>query len=160
MKKLALFGAARPRYENKILDTIKKCGYCWSGWTYRINKNKLNILKEQFDRDGYFHLYYHDIKIPKETKYGRGTGALYRLVAEKEDYKYDNKPFLLPEQECTASRDKSKRHRLYVCVFKKPQPISNESWNTLVDYDTNSNISHFKWNLPDAYFGYIIDISI
>ena len=158
-RKLALLAAARPKYAEKIMDTVnkKKCDYCWSGWTYRIDENKLNILKNQFDRDGYFHLYYHDIKKPKETRYGRGTGSLYQLVVKNEDYRYNNIPFLSPEQECTASRDKGKPHRLYVCVSKKPEPIPNKRWNTLIDYDKNNNISHFKWNIPDAYFGYIDD---
>ena len=160
MKKLALLGAARPKYAEKIMDAVNKktCGYCWSGWTYRIDENKLNILKNQFDRDGYFHIYYHDIKKPKNIKkYGRGTGSLYQLAAEKKEWKYKDIPFLLPDQECTASRDKNKEHRLYVCVIKKPLPFPSERWNTLIDYDTHNDISNFKWNIPDAYFGYVTD---
>lgn len=160
MKKLALLASARPKYAEKMMEVVNKktCGCCWSGWTYQIHEKSLNILKKEFDREGYFNIYYHDIKKPKNIKkYGRGTGSLYQLVTEKKDYIYKDEPFVLKDQECIASRDKNKEHRLYIYVTEEPIPIHGERWNTLTDYFSNKKISHYKWVLPDVYFGYVND---
>ena len=44
MKKLALLGAARPKYEKRIVEKIKECGFCWSGWSYQIDNHLVKSL--------------------------------------------------------------------------------------------------------------------
>ena len=71
MEKLALLGAARPGLEERIEGIIKKCGYCWIGWSYGINSSaKLKLLDNQFGKgkDGFFNLYYHEIKKPEHEE--------------------------------------------------------------------------------------------
>ena len=159
MKKLALLGAARPRYEEKVKNVLKRpeCNKrCWTGWTYGINSSKLELLKKQFDKDKYFNIYYHDIKHPKNPKYGTGTGFVeYRL--EIKEYAYTEEFVKSPKPECAATIDPSKPHRLHACVLEDPIKIQSKKWNTFIDYDTNNNIPHFRLNLPNVDFEYIID---
>ena len=161
MKKLALIGAARPRYEEKVKDVFNdpKCNkHCWTGWSYRINPSKLKLLSDQFNKDGYFNIYYHDIENPENPKkYGWGTGFIeYRLIVEK--YMYDENPYKSPEPECTSSIDRGKPHRLYACVFNDPVKIPSQKWTTFSDIDTGKNLSGpFMWRFRNAEFGYIID---
>ena len=80
MKKLALLGAARPRYEKKIKDILDKHDYCLSGWSYIVDCSKYELLKKQ----GSFNIYIHDIKNPTDKKFGKGTGMVdYRLFVDK-----------------------------------------------------------------------------
>jgi len=163
MKKLALLGAARPRYEDKVRDVFNNpnCNkYCWTGWSYIIKSSKLKLLNEQFEKDGYFNIYYHDIENPKNPKYGTGTGFVeYRLVIEK--YIYNEKQYKTPEPECTSSRDRDKPHRLYACVYKDPIKIQSQKWNKFIDFDRGDYLSgRFKWVYRNSEFGYIIDPSI
>lgn len=161
MKKLALLGAARPGLEERIagIIKIKKCGYCWIGWSYGINSSaKLKLLDNQLgkDKDGFFYLYYHEIEKPEhEEIYGRGTGFVeYRLKIDK--YQYTKEYVESPSPKCTANREINKKHRLWVRCSEKPEKIPSQKWNTFNEYDTGENLSGpFPFRFRNVEFAYI-----
>lgn len=162
MKKLALLGAARPRYEDRIKKLLEKCGYCWSGWSYQINASMLHLLQQQFEKDGYFNIYWHDIEKPTEIKkYGYGSGYVeYRLYVRKkgENFIYEQNKIFPPNPECTPITDRLKPHRLYVKIFDKPIKISRRKWNTFTNFQTGKRLSgSYPFKIRDAKFRYIID---
>ena len=161
MKKLALLAAARPKYETRINELIGEFGYCLSGWSYKINASKLKIVQEQIDKNGFFHIYYHDMEHPEhEEIFGTGTGYV-EFILRIEECKYNDIPWWSPEPRCTPITDKEKPHRLYAKVKDKPIPISRQKWNTFNEYDTGNHLSgYFPWNRRNAEFGYIIDPNV
>ena len=158
MKKLALLAAARPKYEKRIEDLIEGFGHCQSGWSYKINASKLKILQEQIDKNGFFHIYYHDMEHPEhEEIFGTGTGYVEYKLRIKE-CKYNDTPWWSPEPRCTPITDKEKPHRLYAKVKDKPIKIPRQKWNTFIDYDSGRYLSgFFPWKFRNKPFGYIID---
>jgi len=164
IKKLALLGAARPRYEDKIIDVFNNPNceqQCWTGWSYKINPIKLKVLDTQFKKDGYFRLYYHDIKNPEDNKFGTGTGFVeYMLIVR--DYRYTEELVKSPNSECTSSIDRNKPHRLYALIIDdKPKKIERKKYYDFIDFDTDNPVSkHFTLNRRNAEFRYIIDENI
>lgn len=163
MKKLALLGAARPRYQDRVKDVFnnRKCDrHCWTGWSYKIDPTKLRILDEQWKKEKYFHIYYHDIENPSDERYGEGTGYVdYCLIVK--DYQYKEELYLSPEPECTSSIDQNKPHRLYAYVIDDPIKIQRKKWNEFIDFDTGrSFLGPYPWKFRNAMFKYIIDPQI
>ena len=162
MKKIALLGAARPKYEKRIVEKIKECGFCWSGWSYQIDNHTLMILRQHFNEHGYFHIYWHDIKKPTELeKYGHGTGCVeYKLHVRKSDegFIYDVDSIYPPNPKCTPITDRIKPHRLYVKVIDEPIKITSRKWNTFTDcYTGNELTGRYPFKVRDAYFKCILD---
>ena len=159
MKKLALLGAARPNYQEKVKNVLDRCGYCWSEWTYRIHPSKKEIL----DKQDSFYVYIHDIKNPKDKSRGKGTGLVnYKLLVRKSNYKYYDTPDKSPEPECTPPSNRL--HRLYVKIIDEPIPILSRKWNTFKDFDKEVPLFQLKvlypFIGPDVYFLYVIDENI
>lgn len=163
MKKLALLAAARPGYKLKIETLIDKCSFCWSGWSYKINEYMLNILENQYELDGYFNIYWHEIKTPTDIRFGQGTGFVdFKLQVNKNDnnFLYDLNWMDAPNPECTPITDKLKPHRLYVRISEKKQiqKCIRKKWNEFGDFDRRFPLpEYFPFNLRDADFGYVID---
>lgn len=163
MKKLALLAAARPGYKDKIEALIDKCGFCWSGWSYKINEHMLKILEEQFESDGYFHIYWHDIKKPTDGRFGRGSGYVdHKLYVSKngDTFRYNTNEMNAPNPDCTPITDKLKPHRLYVKILEK-NPIlkcTRRNWNDFDDFDSSFPLpDYFPFNFRNADFGYVVD---
>jgi len=143
-----------PRYEKKVKNILEKCGYCWSGWSYVIDRSKEEILKKQDS----FNIYIHDIENPTESRFGKGTGMVnYRLFVEKNNYEYKELR-RSPEAKCTPVIDTEKPHRLYAKIINEPFEISSRKWNTFIDFDTSRPLTgRYRWWFRNADFGYVID---
>ena len=159
-KKLALLGAARPNYHEKIRNITSKCGHCWSEWTYKIEPSKKKIL----DKQDSFCIYIHDIEDPKDKSRGTGTGQVkYKLLVEKNNYKYTDEPSESPEPKCTPPTNRD--HRLYAKTTN-PIQIDGRKWNTFKDYDLGTTFSELNKRFPpfsvnpNIDFLYIIDEDI
>jgi len=159
MKKLALPGASRPGYSERIRDVLDEHGRCWYGWTYKISLPKQAILNNQDS----FHIYVHSIKNPKDETYGEGTGLIdYIILVKKNNYKYNDTPFESPEPECTPVRNLDRPHRLWVKIIDRLTPIStqNRKWTSFKDFDTDIRLGRYKFIQPNVDFEYIIDENI
>jgi len=164
MKKLALLGAARPRYEERIRDVLNRpdCDYCWVGWSFRIDKKKLEKLVKEHKRDGFFNIYYHDIKTPKEEhrdEYNNGIGFVsHRIEVYENMYKETQGEY--PNKDC-ASSDKNEKHRLYIKINELPKKIpEKKKWFEFIDYDTEEPLNgRYPWISRNSEFKYIIDES-
>jgi hypothetical protein len=146
MKKLALIGSARPKYNERLETILKKYGYSWSGWSFKLDAVKERILNEQInDKNiGYFYIYVHDIQHPDdEDKFGTGTGYIeYRLRVEKFDY--DDNLHWSPDPKCTPKLDAERQHRLYGYITKKPeQIIPHKKYYEFINFDTGKSVSKF-----------------
>jgi len=160
-KKLALLGPARPRYQERVEEIRKRCGYCWSGWSYKIDINKWEILKKQ----GSFHIYVHDIENATKGNL-KGTGYVdYVLFTETKDCSYENRLRPSPNPECTPIFDIEKPHRLYAYITKEPKPkIPHKKYYEFINYDTDKPVSKkfpfFGKTARNAEFIYVIDEDI
>ncbi|MCX6821996.1 MAG: hypothetical protein NTW30_04430 [Candidatus Aenigmarchaeota archaeon] len=156
-KKLALLGASRPGYVERIKDIFDKYGYCWYGWTYKINLPKQATL----DNQDSFHIYVHSIKNPADKSYGHGTGLIEHILSvKKNNYRYNDTPFESPEQTRTPSRNLNRPHRLWVKIIDKPIEIQSRKWNTFRDFDTDVQLDRYKFIQPNVDFEYVIDENI
>lgn len=161
MKKLALLGPARPRYKERVEEIRKRCGYCWSGWSFKINVLKEKELNEQIDKYGCFYIYVHDIECPKnEEKYGTDTGYVeFKLHVEKCDYDDLRES---PDPRCTPKIDTENPHRLYAYITKKPEPITpHKKYYEFINFDTELPVPKtypfFGKTVRNKEFIYIID---
>jgi len=165
MKKLALLGPARPKYQELVEQIRQRCDYCWSGWSFKINPVKEKILRNQIDKYGYFYIYVHDIKHPEnEEKYGTGTGYVeFKLRAKK--IEYDGRLNDSPDPRCTPIIDTEKPHRLFAYIATKPEPVTpHKKYYEFVNFDTELTVSKtypfFGRTVRNKEFIYIIDEEI
>lgn len=162
MKKLALLGPARPKYQELVEQIRQRCRYCWSGWSFKINPVKEKILRKQIDKNDGFYIYVHDIKHPEnEEKYGTGTGYVeFKLHVKKMDY--DGSLNDSPDQRCTPIIDREKPHRLFALINTKPEPVTpRKKYYEFIDFDTERPVSKtfpfFGKTVRNKEFIYIID---
>jgi hypothetical protein len=162
MKKLALLGPARPHYYDRLEEIRKRCEYCWSGWSFKINNNKERILNNQLEKLRHFYIYVHDMKHPEhEEKYGTGTGYV-EFKIRVENYEYNDDLCWSPNPKCTPKIDIEQKHRLYAYIIEKPELIEpHKKFYEYIDFDTEDAVSKvypfFGKNVRDKEFIYIID---